>query len=102
MKPDIMQMNELKWLEKWHLENANNDGYALGIKIETLDNPGWIVKIDLSDTKYAGIRVDRAVYDNSEDDWMDCHIEDNVFIGVGDCMKLGEIISFFRERIIGE
>lgn len=95
-------MNELKWLEKWHLENANNDGYALGIKIETLDNPGWIVKIDLTDTKYAGIHIDRVAYDNSEDDWMDCNIEDNVFIGVGGCMKLGEIIRFFRERITSQ
>lgn len=90
-------MNELKWLEKWHLENANDDGYAVGIKIETLDNPGWLVKIDLFDTKCSGIQMKRIFFDNSDDDWMDCKIINNEFIGMGDCMKLCEILGVFMK-----
>lgn len=38
----IMEMND--WLSNWHKLNCNGDWeHTYGIKIETLDNPGWLV-----------------------------------------------------------
>lgn len=41
----------LQWIQEWYKSNC--DGYwehMYGVKIDTLDNPGWIVHIDLIDT----------------------------------------------------
>lgn len=90
-------MDELRWLEKWHLDNSNEDGYNVGIRIETLDNPGWLVKIDLFEMSFSNLHMDRIHFYNSENDWIDCQIKDSEFIGSGDCMKLAEIIEIFRK-----
>ncbi|OAX48412.1 hypothetical protein gpAD87_09590 [Paenibacillus sp. AD87] len=46
-------MNTLKWLQNWYLENCNGDWeHSYGVKIDTVDNPGWSVEIDLTDTYF--------------------------------------------------
>ncbi len=92
-------LNLLKWLEEWHRDNAFGDGYALDIKISTVDNPGWSVKIDLTDTKYDGISMDEIKEECSDDDWIFCKIENKIFQGYGDCLKLEKIIEAFRKAI---
>lgn len=50
-------MNDITWLEAWYQQNC--DGYwehSYGIEIETLDNPGWHVKIDLRETDYVNLK----------------------------------------------
>ncbi|MCR5602621.1 MAG: immunity 53 family protein [Lachnospiraceae bacterium] len=89
----------LRWLEKWHKDNAFDDGYALNIRISTLDNPGWSVDIDLADTKYSRMTMGEIQIDNSDDDWIDCRIINHHFRGSGDCLKLEKILAIFREEI---
>lgn len=44
-------MNLLSWLQEWYSENCNGDWeHSDGIRIATLDNPGWSIKISLLDT----------------------------------------------------
>ena len=46
-------MDILIWLQNWYKQQC--DGcweHLYGIEIGNLDNPGWTVKIDLSDTSY--------------------------------------------------
>ncbi len=44
-------MREMECINKWFEEQCNGDWeHIYGIKIYTLDNPGWAVKIDLYDT----------------------------------------------------
>ncbi len=71
----------------------------MNITIKALDNPGWIVEIDLNDTKYSGTSMDEIRIDNSDDDWMTCRIENNRFCGVGDCLKLEKILEVFKGAI---
>ncbi len=46
-------MSALKWLEQWYAEQCDGVWEELyGITIQTLDNPGWDVTIQLIGTKY--------------------------------------------------
>jgi hypothetical protein len=90
-------MNNLKWLQEWYAGNCDGEWeHAFGIKIETLDNPGWLVKIALNETKYEGKFDFKMENDNGDDDWIACTINSFEFEGGGDMYKLGEIIGVFR------
>ncbi|MXO49281.1 hypothetical protein GRI69_13560 [Erythrobacter vulgaris] len=50
-----MTEDNLEWLTNWYVRECNNDWeHSYGIKIETLDNPGWTVEIDLRETVLEG------------------------------------------------
>ncbi|MDD3404170.1 MAG: immunity 53 family protein [Hespellia sp.] len=93
-------MSDLEWLQKWY--KINCDGlweHLYGIIIETLDNPGWHVKIELHETKYANLQPESVKRDNGDDDWFKCAVSNEVFEGFGDCTKLEMIIKIFRKWI---
>lgn len=93
-------MEEIKWLETWYFSMCNGDWEHLyGVKIDTIDNPGWRIRIDLRETKYAQVKMSRIKYDNAPDDWYFCSIEDSVFCGVGDPTKLSTMIREFQACI---
>jgi len=73
-------MNPLARLEKWY--SAQCDGeweHAFGISIDTLDNPGWTLKIDLSGTEAENRAIDRVKIERSENDWILYWVEDKQF-----------------------
>ena len=46
-----MSDENLSWLMQWYLAECNDDWeHSYGVKIDTLDNPGWTLKIDLRET----------------------------------------------------
>jgi len=50
-----MADDNLDWLMNWYVRECNNDWeHSYGIKIETLDNPGWTIEIDLRETLLEG------------------------------------------------
>ena len=49
----IQQESLFNLLQDWYLAQCNGDWeHEFGIKIDTLDNPGWSVVIDLLGTNY--------------------------------------------------
>lgn len=90
-------MDTLKWLENWYssLCNGEWENYY-GVKIDTLDNPGWIVEIDIVKTSLDGKQFDAILIDNGENDWVNCKVENGKFVGVGDKSKLSYIIDSFK------
>lgn len=118
----------LQWLQNWYISQVDGDWeHQYGVAIETLDNPGWKVTIDLQRTylaqkewykitgtspdgmnwEYEGFEsIDRNFAD---DNWMHCRVEDEKFIGMGDSFKLIDILETFRtwaeserEKYLGE
>jgi hypothetical protein len=86
----------LNWLTSWFGQFC--DGYwerENQIKIQTVNNPGWWIQIDLTDTPLENISVNEKSY-VSEDDWYFCTIKDGAFRGSGDLMKLAFLLSVFR------
>jgi len=83
-------------LGKWYRDQCDGEWeHEWGITIETLDNPGWFVRIDLSATDLEGCAIPRLERQTSETDWILCFGQDNQFHGSGDPDKLEEIVTYF-------
>lgn len=95
--------NILIELQEWYYKHCN--GYwehKYGIEIISLDNPGWMIKIDLKETEFENkdfIPYKKGEFqDNvSPKIWIDCYIKDNIFYGAGDSKKLKKIIKVFLD-----
>ncbi|MBU0705984.1 immunity 53 family protein [Patescibacteria group bacterium] len=93
-------MNNLKWLQQFYKSQCNCEWeHTYGIKIDTLDNPGWGINIDLYDTDYRERKFDELRIERSENDWIICKIEKYIFKGAGGPQNLDEIIGVFRNWI---
>ncbi|KZN66437.1 hypothetical protein N473_08585 [Pseudoalteromonas luteoviolacea CPMOR-1] len=92
-------MGTLNKIQNWYFSQCNDDWeHAFGIKIDTLDNPGWSLRIDLSETLLEGrafttIEVD---YD-SDKNWIMCKVENNQFIGACGPLKLEAMLNIFLD-----
>ena len=55
-------MDTLAWIENWYQSQCHGDWeHDYGIKIETLDNPGWRVVIDLAGTELEQLEVESGL-----------------------------------------
>lgn len=86
----------LRRLMSWYAAHCNGQWeHQFGVKIETLDNPGWIVEVDLTETELAERRYAPRAFSRSQSDWLSCKVENQIFIGAGDATKLTELIQEF-------
>jgi hypothetical protein len=90
----------LDWLCRWYASECNGDWeQQYGITIETLDNPGWAVKIDLQDTQVPKKRFAPLMVERSDTDWYAFELKDGAFYGYGDPSKLGFLLAGFRQYV---
>lgn len=83
-------------LEKWYLARCNGDWeHQYGVKIETLDNPGWLLKIDLKNTPAESRQQDWVKTEQNSHDWIHYHVENCQFVAAGGPQKLEEMIAIF-------
>jgi hypothetical protein len=93
-----MKVDLLVWIQNWFEQNCNGDWEHLyGIKIETVDNPGWSVEINLSDTYLEKKRFNSIEVNKDEEDWFYCIVKDGVFTGAGGVKNLSEILNIFKQ-----
>ena len=89
----------LRQLCDWYAAQADGDWeHEYGIKIETLDNPGWHVQINLKDTSLEA--VDFTEYRDSYDDdvkWLLCRKIDGVFDVACGVPRLEDALSRFLD-----
>jgi hypothetical protein len=96
-------MDELAWLQRWYASQCDGDWeHTYGVKIDTLDNPGWWVQVDLVETPLAGhpdtvLLVLGAVGGEDGSDWVNCRIKAGRFDGAGGPHMLTAILKCFRE-----
>jgi hypothetical protein len=94
---EIIIMNDLVWIQDWFSKQC--DGYwehDHGITIETLDNPGWYLTVELEETDLQDLNFEIIKIDRSDNDWIRCSIENNVFKGFAGPYNLPEILQIFR------
>ena len=95
-----MPKDILQWLQNWCNEQANGDWeHSYGVKIQTVDNPGWWITIDLEDTEYEDVFYDAPMVEVSETDWYFYRFEKKKFAASGDLTKLEFLLCKFRESI---
>lgn len=89
-------MNVLTHLQEWYESQCNDDWeHQFGVEIDTLDNPGWNVTIDLDDTNLAGKPFKEIKDIEPERDWIHCWVDGAKFRGIGGPRKLEEILRIF-------
>ncbi len=87
----------LSRLNGWYAAQCDGDWeHKYGITIETLDNPGWRMRIDLAGTPL----LDRADFSHNENEhdpqqWMVLRKDGDVFEGAGAPGTLDAIIAGF-------
>ena len=91
-------MNELQRLQDWYQAHCNEDWeHSYGIKIDTLDNPGWMVKIDLAKTELEERAFESLSRGDSDADadWIVCKLVTGQFVGYGGASNLSELLRVF-------
>jgi len=99
-------MNSIEWLQSWYRIQCNDEWeHQHGIIIETLDNPGWVVRIDLTGTSLEGKRMKPVACTvnhsgiDGKNEWMDCKTENNQFVGAGGPTSLIQICEVFMNWV---
>ena len=88
----------LKWLQSWYYDLCDgNWEHTHGISIETIDNPGWKVSIDLSKTSYENLSFSPVKMDHSNSNWYHCLVKHKKFVGYGGPNNLLDIVKAFKE-----
>lgn len=89
-------MNTLLELQNWYQSNCDEEWeHYYGVQIETLDNPGWSLKIDLIGTNLEDHIFQEINCENTEDDWYVCRVINNQYQGTGDPKKLELLLQTF-------
>ena len=94
-----MASDELHWLMEWYAGQCDGDWeHSFGIRLDTLDNPGWTLTIDLD-----GTGLEAKPFDAVEDDltsdvsWWVCKVENAKFIGHCGPRDLAAVLKVFRD-----
>ena len=97
---DMGECNSLEWLSAWYFSNCDGDWeHDFGVTIETLDNPGWSITIDLKDTDVRVRDFEWKYYEQSDRDWYGYRVMDGKFFASGDPFKLDFLIGIFRNLV---
>jgi hypothetical protein len=87
----------LTWLQGWYTTHTNGDWeHSYGVRIDTIDNPGWSVEIDLSGTELDGRTFEEREINRSEDDWLRTWVEDHKWKLACGPLNLAEGLHYFR------
>jgi hypothetical protein len=90
--------DNLVWLLQWYYNQCDGDWeHGNGIRITTIDNPGWFIKISLEETGLQNKSFQKIRIDRSENDWLRCFVDKEVFEGAGGPFNLPEILQIFRD-----
>lgn len=89
-------------ISNWYARHCNGEWeHHHGISIQSTDNPGWWVKIDLTGTPLATREF--AVFTEGIDvgghpiaaRWLSCSVSDGLWNGAGDETRLEELLTRF-------
>jgi hypothetical protein len=91
-------MNEdLEWLQNWYVAACDGDWeHDFGISINTLDNPGWTLKINIAGTQLADQIQGRTFIERTDTDWCFWEVKEQTFTAFGGPENLIELVRIFR------
>ena len=83
-------------LERWYASQCNgNWEHSYGVHIDTLDNPGWSIKIDLRDTRKQDYALERKRIERTENDSIHYWIDEQQFRIACGPLNLSEATEIF-------
>jgi hypothetical protein len=91
-------MDTLRRLQTWYANQCNGDWeHTYGVKIDTLDNPGWTLEVDLAETALEHRSFEKVSWGDAEEDaeWLHCRVESGKFHGACGSSQLGVMLEVF-------
>ena len=93
----------LQWLQRFYAKLCDGDWeHGKGIRISTIDNPGWRIRIPLRDTYLETRSFERLEVEHSDADWYHCWRDDTFFQGAGGALNLVSLLTIFRAWVEAE
>jgi hypothetical protein len=91
----------IDWLQNWFEGQCDGSWeHEYSIRIETIDNPGWNIEIDLpSEMNNIVASQEWKLFELSDDNWIGYKIENNIFSASGDSKKLNLMLLIFKNFI---
>ena len=82
----------------WYQRQCDGDWeHSWGVKLETVDNPGWTLTIDLEETDLEGVAFQKIEHDLQSDvSWWVCFVENKQFRAACGPKDLWAVINVFR------
>jgi hypothetical protein len=100
MKPLNSDTDPIGAIEAWLLAQCNGDWeHSYGLSIETTDNPGWYVQVDLRGTAWEDLNLIVSRIERTDSSWIQIEVRDGKFVGSGGIGCLNEILSRFMEIV---
>jgi hypothetical protein len=94
-----MDNDLIKWIQEWYINQCDGDWeHECGVRINTIDNPGWSIKIDIANIN-CNYEISWRLFENSENDWFGYKIVDSYFDAAGDSAKLEFLLQMFKNFI---
>ena len=89
--------DDLKWLIGWFASQCDGDWeHEYGVRIGTLDNPGWRLRISLVGTELENHEFKKVTIERTETDWLFCFIDEGHFEAACGLYNLPEGLQIFR------
>ena len=89
---------EIDELQRWFESQCDGDWeHDAGVRIETLDNPGWHVEIGLAGTDLEGHRFAPIEDLGPGRTWLTCRVTEEKWVGDGGAPMLGAILRVFLD-----
>jgi hypothetical protein len=91
-------MDDLKWLMEWFASQCDGDWeHGYGITLQTLDNPGWSLSVNLENTVLETRPFAPQEHNLMSDvSWWLCRVKDNRFLAYCGPRDLPAILAVFR------
>ena len=92
-----MACDLLHFVQDWYSQHCDGDWeHQHGVEIGTLDNPGWRLFVDLTDTALEGRRLERQYVERSPEDWLRFWSDGEQFQAAAGPKNLIEALEAFK------
>ncbi|MGW7534050.1 Imm53 family immunity protein [Amycolatopsis sp. NPDC054798] len=86
-----------QFLLDWYAEQCDEEWeHEFGVKLSTLDSPGWLLEVDLEYTDLAGRRMERSDFEGDAGRWAQCWSDGEKFHGACDPASFELVLAQFK------
>jgi hypothetical protein len=99
----MKEESDFLWLLKWYHKQCDGDWeHGSGVHINTINNPGWSISINLDDTELSVLEFQEIRINYTEKSWLLCRVEEFKFKAYCGPSNLPEVLKIFREWAEGQ
>lgn len=93
--------DSLVFLQEWLLDHSDGEWeHDEGVTIESLDNPGWLLRVALTGTDLEGAVLDKRELNGESASWVHAWADGTTFDAAAGPLGLGAAIEEFRRFVL--